>query len=99
MSQDSDLNTSSEKEIRILRMVKKTLTEVAKDTQTAPGMRHPLAAETISNIRDCLSLIVSRESELAEEQGLSQDSRPHFSDEPQDTVVVKFDSGGTGAKK
>ena len=40
------------KEQRILRMVKKTLTDVAKDTYTPPEMRHPLSEQTINNIRE-----------------------------------------------
>lgn len=83
-------------ELRILRLVKKTLTDIAKDTQTPPGMRHPLSEQTILNIRDCLSLIVARETELAEQAGTPSKSRPRFSDEPSDTVVVKFSGSPSG---
>lgn len=97
MSQDS--SNPANKELRILHMVKKTLTEVAKDTQTAPGMRHPLSEQTIMSIRDCLGLIVARETELTEELGKARTVRPHFSDEPQDSVVVRFDPSGSAGKK
>lgn len=81
----------SSQEARILAMVKKTLTEVAKDTQTPPGMHHPLSDNTIRNIRDCLNLIVARERELTAHPD-NPGSKPRFIDEPQDTVVVKLDT-------
>jgi hypothetical protein len=87
------------KEQRILRTVKKTLTDVAKDTYTPAELRHPLSEETINSIRNCLSLISAREAELAAEKGQTSTSKPHFIDEPQDTVVVKLTPGGKKDKK
>lgn len=81
-------------EARILRMVKKVLTDVAKDTYTPPGMKHPLSEDTINNIRECFNLISAREAEL---NGDST-SRPRYIDEPQDTVVVAFDKGSQKKK-
>lgn len=78
-------------EERILNMVKKVLSSVAKDTYTAPGMKHPLSEQTILDIRECLGLVVSRESELAQEHGRDKSARPHFIDEPKSSVVVSFD--------
>ena len=82
------------KEERILRAVKLTLTNVIKDTATQPGMRHPLSDGTIQDLRNCLQLISSRESELVEAAGGSMDMRPHFIDEPKvkDKVVVSLAS-------
>lgn len=82
------------KEERILRAVKLTLTNVIKDTATQPGMRHPLSDGTIQDMRNCLQLISSRESELVEASGGSMDMRPHFIDEPKvkDKVVVSLAS-------
>lgn len=77
-------------EERILRMVKNVLSSVAKDTYTAPGMKHPLSEQTILDIRECLGLVVRRESELAEEFGRDKSARPHFIDEPKSSVVVNF---------
>lgn len=84
-------------ELRILQMVKKVLTDVAKDTYTPPEMRHPLSENTIHSIRDCLSLISAREREL---QGESN-HKPRFIDEPSDNVVVQLDitGGKSGSKK
>ncbi|WP_297528480.1 segregation and condensation protein A [Thiohalobacter sp.] len=79
------------KEERILRMMKRTLTSVAKDTHAKPGFRHPLTEETVNLIRNCLSLIASREQELAEEHGRPMNMRPRFIDEPRSEVVVKLD--------
>ncbi len=95
-SQSPSSNTS--KEQRILTMVKKTLTEVAKDTYTPPEMRHPLSEQTINSIRKCLELITVRESELSDADNQASTSKPHFSDEPQDSVVVQFDTKGNKDK-
>jgi len=85
----SDKSTSTDKEIEILHMVKKVLTDVAKETFTRPGYSHPLSDNTILGIRDCLGLISARETEL---KGGSE-LRPHFKDEPRKTeVVVSLDS-------
>jgi hypothetical protein len=82
-------NEMSQEE-RILRMVKRVLTDIAKDTSTPPGMKHPLSDKTIQGIRDCLSLISSREKELAEGAGRPSRSRPEFIDEPKKSQVLTF---------
>lgn len=75
-------------EEKILRMLKRVLTDVAKDTSTPPGMKHPLSENTIQGIRECLGLISTREKELAEESGRPNAARPEFIDEPKTTQVV-----------
>ena len=77
-------------EQRILRMMKRVLTDVAKDTHTAPGVKHALSPTTVTGIRECLGLITAREAELASESGRAQADRPHFVDEPQRSQVVKL---------
>jgi hypothetical protein len=79
------------REERILRVMKRVLTDVAKDTYTRPGYRHPLSDDTVQGIRECLSLISAREIELAEAAGRPMTLRPRFVDEPQTSVVVPFD--------
>jgi hypothetical protein len=76
------------KEQRILRMMKRVLTDVAKDTHVPSGMRHPLSENTVLGIRDCLGLIAAREQELAAALGQEMNMRPRFTDEPRKTVVV-----------
>lgn len=76
------------KEERILRMLKRVLTDIAKDTSTPPGMKHPLSETTIQNIRECLGLISAREKELATEAGRPSAARPEFIDEPKKTHVI-----------
>ena len=76
------------KEQRVLRMMKHVLTSVARDTHVKPGFQHPLSDETIVGIRECLMLITSRESEIAEEAGQVQNDRPRFIDEPKTSYVV-----------
>ena len=90
----TESSTDESKEQRILRMVKKVLTDVAKDTYTPPELRHPLSGDTINAIRECLALITTRENEL----GASSD-KPHFIDEPQTNVVVQLDSSGLKDEK
>jgi len=76
------------KEERILQVMKRVLTDVAKDTYTRPGHRHPLSENTVDGIRKCLALITAREGELNEAAGRSSNMRPRFVDEPQTSVVV-----------
>ena len=80
------------KEEQVLRMVKRVLTDVAKDTHVKPGLKHPLSDHTIHGIRDCLSLITSRELELAEKHGRPMSKRPQFADQKKQSVVVSIDS-------
>lgn len=89
----TEVNMADElsKEERILRMVKRVLTDIAKDTFTRPGHRHPLSDNTVKGMRDCLALISARESELAEAADRPMDKRPHFIDEPTDTITVSLD--------
>jgi len=91
--------TDFSKEERILRMVKKVLTDIVKDTTTPPGMKHPLSDTTIEGIRDCLGLIAARENELQIEAGRESQTRPHFIDEPQKNVVVTLKSPGKKSPK
>jgi len=76
------------KEEQILKMVKKVLTDVAKDTYTPAHLKHPLSEDTIHSIRNCLALITARESELAEEAGRENNMRPRYIDEAPKSVVV-----------
>ncbi|MDH3526879.1 MAG: segregation and condensation protein A [Gammaproteobacteria bacterium] len=87
------------KEERILRIMKRVLTDIAKDTYTRPGYRHPLSDDTVKGIRDCLSLITAREAELAQAGGRPMNMRPRFVDEPQTSVVVNLDPSGRKGKK
>lgn len=82
------------KEELILKTVKMVITQVAKDTATEPGLKHPLSERTIRDIRDCLVVITDRERELAEEHGRAMDQRPRFTDEPRPAgdVVVPIGS-------
>jgi len=92
-------NEDTAKEEHILAMVKRVLTDVAKDTYTKPGFRHPLSDNTIMGIRDCLALIAAREQELAQAAGRSMNMRPRFADEPQKTVVVPLQTIGRPSSK
>lgn len=79
------------KEEQILKMVKRVLTDIAKDTHVKPGLKHPLSDNTILGIRECLGLITAREAELSQEAGRENNMRPRFIDEPQSSVVVSIE--------
>lgn len=88
------------KEEAILRQVRRTLTQVIKDTATPPGMAHPLKEETIAELRQCLLLISERETELNHAARRSMEMRPRFADErrPGDEVVVHLDTSSLRRK-
>lgn len=86
------------KEEQILQLMKRVLTDVAKDTFTRPGFKHQLSDQTIQDIRECLSLITVRENELMEESGRSRDHRPRYTDEPSSNVIVQLDTSGNKGK-
>lgn len=77
------------KEQRVLRVLRKTLGNIVKDTTPRPGFAHPLSENTIRDIKELFALIAEREAELAREAGFSEE-RPHFSDEPPATRTVDF---------
>lgn len=80
------------KERKIMMLMRKTLAQVIKDTTPEyKSMRHPLSERTIQDIRDCLSLISSREKELAEQAGLTEE-RPYFTDEKPAAKVVPINT-------
>lgn len=78
------------KEQRILRVLRKTLGNIVKDTAPRPGRPNPLQESTIEDIRNLFGLIAERERELADEAGMTAKERPHFSDEPQTAQVLKL---------
>jgi len=87
------------KEEEILQVMRKVLTDIAKDTYTPTNLKHPLSENTIHNIRDCLSLISTREAELAKDAGRENSMRPRYADEPSSSVVVKLDPSNFSPKK
>ena len=80
------------REERALRMMKRVLTNIAKDTAPRPGQsRHPLSEQTVRDMRECLRLITDREQELAREHKRDTSARPRFIDEPVSEVAVSLD--------
>jgi hypothetical protein len=78
------------KEQRILRVLRKTLGNIVKDTAPRPGRPNPLSDDTIQEIRELFALISERERELASEAGFASNKRPRFSDEPRTADVVRL---------
>ncbi len=86
-------NQSASKEERILSIMQKVLTRVIRETATPPGLKHPLSADCIHDMRDCLVLISARKQELAKDAGRPSGTRPRYVDEPgtHDPVSVSID--------
>ena len=84
------MSEANQKEREILMVMRKVLAQIIKDT-TPPSkaMKHPLSPQTIEDVRNCLGLISSRERELAELAGISQE-RPYFTDEKPAAEVVSI---------
>jgi len=89
----------SSKEREILRVMRKVLAQIIKDT-TPPSraMKHALSDQTIQDVRQCLGLISLRERELADAAGVEQE-RPYYSDEPRAADVVSIHKIGKVQKK
>jgi hypothetical protein len=79
-------------EQRLMRMMRKTLTSIVRDTAPRDGNPSPLSEATVMNIKDCLMVISSRETELARLTGRTLDERPHFTDETPTSHAVKLSS-------
>jgi hypothetical protein len=86
------------KEQQILIAMRKTLASIIRDVTPPPGMKHPLSAPTIEDMRQCLALIAAREKELADAQGRGGE-RPYYADEPQASRVVPITGLGKTKKK
>ncbi len=78
------------KEQRILRVLRKVLGDIVKETAPRPGVPRALSDDTVAQIRDLFGLIAEREAELAEEGGLARNERPRFADEPSTTHTMKL---------
>lgn len=81
---------SLSKEQKIMVMMRKTLTGIIRELTPQPGTMHPLSADSLENIRQCLILISAREKELLEAKGIENSARPHYVDEAQTTQPVDF---------
>ena len=77
-------------EEQILAIMKRLLTDIAKETFTRPGVQHPLTNATIDNMRECLKLISIREVDLSADPDNISAKRPRYVDEPKKSVVVSM---------
>ena len=87
-----DIEKTLQDEQRIMRMMRKTLTSIVRDTAPRDGNPSPLSEDTVLNIKDCLMVISNRETELAQLTGRTLDERPHFTDETPTSHAVKISS-------
>ena len=70
------------KELKIMVTMRKVLTSIIREITPEPGTRYPLSNQTVEDIRMCLALIVAREKELQEIEGIIDNKRPYYVDEP-----------------
>ncbi len=84
----NDENLSQE--LRIMRVLRKVLANIVKDATPAPGQPHPLKESTIYDIRDLFGLIADREKELADQLKPDRNEKPHYTDEPKKSNVIKM---------
>jgi len=75
-------------EQRVLAAMRKVLARIVREVTPEPGMRHPLSAKTIKDIRAAFELISSRERELLAERGVQAGERPHYADQPRAAHTV-----------
>ena len=75
-------------EHRILIQVRQVLASVVRDVTPPPGMRNPLSASTIEDIRGCFSLIAARERELSSDK--TNRDLPVYADRVASTRIVDF---------
>ncbi len=78
------------REQQILRMIRKTLGAIARETAPQAGEEHPLTEQTFQDMRNCFGLITEWEKELSDAAGVKSTMRPGFSDEPQSAQVVSI---------
>lgn len=84
-------------ERQVLRVMRRLLGTIVKETTPPPGMRHPLSENTIEEVKMAFSLIAARERELAQADGVTQE-RPYYSDEEQSAKVIPITSIGKKPK-
>jgi len=87
-----DIEKALQDEQRIMRMMRKTLTSIVRDTTPRDGNPSPLTEGTVLGIKDCLVVISAREAELAQLTGRTLDEKPRFSDETPTSHAVKISS-------
>ena len=88
MSDDSDQDASPlTLEHRILIRLRQVLAAVVRDATPPPGMRNPLSARTIEDIRAAFALIAAREREL---RGEAAPDLPIYRDRNSSTHIVEF---------
>ena len=87
-----DIDKTLQDEQRIMRMMRKTLTSIVRDTAPRDGNPSPLTEDTVLNIKDCLVVISNREAELAQLSGRTLEERPHYTDETPTSRAIKISS-------
>lgn len=90
MNNDNASPENLTKEQRILRVLRKVLANIVKDTTPTAGMLHPLSENTRADIRDLFGLISEREKELADLSNPDRSEKPYFAGEKKPSNVINM---------
>lgn len=93
MNDDNLSQENSSKEQRILRVLRKVLANIVKDTTPTQGMLHPLSEGTREDIRDLFGLIAEREKELADLNNPDRSEKPYFAGDKKPSNVINLPIG------
>jgi len=91
MNQQTEPADETITERRVLSMMRKVLSAVARDTAPMPGRRSPLSDQTVEDIKSCMVVISMREQELAEAKGKFHQLRPEYKDQQKKSKFVSLD--------
>ena len=90
MTENDDKDPGLTLEHRILIQLRQVLAAVVRDVTPSPGMRNPLSAKTIEDVRGAFALIAARERELRGES--ANPDLPVYADKGATTQIVDFDA-------
>ena len=90
MSKEIENKSLPSVEYRTLVVMRRVLSSVVREITPPPGMRHPLSAQTIEDIKHCFSLIAAREREIRSDNDHNEGRKPVYSDQVTDRQFVEF---------
>ena len=88
------------KEHEILIVMRQVLGRIVRETTPEHrGLKHPLSAGTVDDIKHAFALISAREREIAEEHGIAHFPNPRYPDSERKSREVGFASTSRSRKK
>ncbi len=84
------MDTDLKKELDVLVTLRKVISSVVREITPDPGMKHPLSAATMEDVRQGFLLIAAREKEISEAMGKPSLHRPVYKGDAPKSNVVKM---------